>query len=318
MKQGIKGFYSSEWNSGIWVTRTFIDVDGMVVEEAENATMYSYNITMKRMIDQASTTTIMAVPQSSSSSITIGVPDDVQVGNLPLSGNFMIKCVNAQGYESYTAEMGWGTSYSTVENEINKGCPEFREQIRVSNYANYPYWQSGRSFLLEFRGFNQDPGQFEIMSGEETPMAEHVFFLAETIVDYGTNIMYDAIPFELIYTDEVLPQVIVTVDGLPAVCKNLTCDFTYIESPYEIESFSIDGDEHVLTIEGTSLPEEIKSVRFTNVDCEGMEVSYTSETTYTDEVDEEGNIVYNNETGQPNVVETTEVTSTTIVCTMAD
>jgi len=47
----------------------------------------------------------------------------------------------------------------------------------------------------------------------------------------------------MIHTDEVLPQVKVSVNGLPAVCKNLTCDYTFIESPYEITSFSVDETE---------------------------------------------------------------------------
>ena len=38
---------------------------------------------------------------------------------------------------------------------------------------------------------------------------------------YGPGIFYPAIPFEMLYTDEVAPQVIVEIDGLPAVCTGL-------------------------------------------------------------------------------------------------
>lgn len=106
-----------------------------------------------------------------------------------------------------------------------------------------------------------------------------------------------------------MPQVIVTVDGLPAVCKNLTCDFTYIESPYEITSFSIDENEEILTLEGVSLPEDILSISFTNVACEDITFDQQTESTTTNTTDDEGNEV---------TEEVVTVISTTITCTMSD
>lgn len=163
--------------------------------------------------------------------------------------------------------------------------------------------------MLDFKGYNQDPGQFEIVSGEDNPLPEHAFLFAETIQEYGTNIFYEAIPFEMIHTDEVLPQVKVSVNGLPAVCKNLTCDFSYIESSYEITAFSLDDSEQTLTIEGVSLPENITSISFTNVDCTDYVFDQVTETSTVDSTDEFGNVT---------TTEVTEVVGVTITCSMAD
>jgi hypothetical protein len=60
------------------------------------------------MISGESTNTILAVPQTTTSTIDIALPSEMVVSNLPVSGCFKIKCVNADGIESYTEEMSYG------------------------------------------------------------------------------------------------------------------------------------------------------------------------------------------------------------------
>jgi len=128
MKQAIKWFYFNEWGSQFNVVRTIYDVNGTVVDEdSEDVYMYSYNITLTKMINGVTTTTILAVPQTTTSTITIGLPSDVVTSNLPLSGGFKIKCVNADGVESFTEEMNYNKNIKWVEKAIDDGCPEFRD-----------------------------------------------------------------------------------------------------------------------------------------------------------------------------------------------
>jgi len=128
MKQAIQWFYFNEWGSQFNVVRTIYDVNGTVVdEESEDVYMYSYNITLTKMINGVTTTTILAVPQTTTSTITIGLPSDVVTSNLPLSGGFKIKCVNADGVESFTEEMNYNKNIKWVEKAIDDGCPEFRD-----------------------------------------------------------------------------------------------------------------------------------------------------------------------------------------------
>jgi hypothetical protein len=61
----------------------------------------------------------------------------------------------------------------------------------------------------------------------------------------------------------------VTVDNSPAVCHNLTCDFTYIDPVGEITAFSFDSATNKLIITGTELPVvgEIYHIQFAKSFC---------------------------------------------------
>lgn len=77
---------------------------------------------------------------------------------------------------------------------------------------------------------------------------------------------YEPVPFEFLYTNESNPQVIVSVDSIPAVCAGLSCDFTYETATSSISSLSLSGT--TLTITGTSLPTtDLQRVVFSNNDC---------------------------------------------------
>lgn len=51
------------------------------------------------------------------------------------------------------------------------------------------------------------------------------------------------------------------MDGLPAVCKNLTCDFEYIIPEGEVTGFSYDPDTMLLNISGVNLPKNLSEIR---------------------------------------------------------
>jgi hypothetical protein len=84
------------------------------------------------------------------------------------------------------------------------------------------------------------------------------------------NLFYDPVPFEMLKTYETKPQVMVSVDGLPAVCHNLECDYAFVEPVGEITSFTYDEATKKLVITGTELPypiSEIQSVEFAKSYC---------------------------------------------------
>lgn len=97
---------------------------------------------------------------------------------------------------------------------------------------------------MRFQGLNEDPGQFEIVSSESSPLTAgedgNITYFSNTTVPYGTNLFYEPIPFEMLRTYETEPQLIVSVGNLPAVCHNLTCDFTYTLPEGEVTSFTFD------------------------------------------------------------------------------
>lgn len=108
---------------------------------------------------------------------------------------------------------------------------------------------------IRFTGINADPGQFEIKSGTTTPLTgDNVAVAFSTPSPYGTNLFYAPVPFEFLKTYEEKPQVLVSVDGEPAVCHNMTCDFTYVEAAGEVTAATFDPATKKLVITGTALP----------------------------------------------------------------
>ena len=71
--------------------------------------------------------------------------------------------------------------------------------------------------------------------------------------------MYPSVPFEMTRTAHDKPQILVKVDGMPAICTGMNCDFVYEEPTGKITGFSVSGDDVVIW--GTGLPLELESVR---------------------------------------------------------
>jgi len=65
-------------------------------------------------------------------------------------------------------------------------------------------------------------------------------------------LFYEPVPFDFLYTAETQPQVIVSVDGVEAVCASLNCNYNYVAPTAQITGFSYSGT--TLTITGTDIP----------------------------------------------------------------
>lgn len=66
------------------------------------------------------------------------------------------------------------------------------------------------------------------------------------------------------------PQVTVAVDGVPAACKNLNCDYMYVAGDASVTNFSVSGS--TLTAEGFNLSDTL-SANFAGVQCTGVSVA---------------------------------------------
>mmetsp|Transcript_20898 Transcript_20898/g.32328 ORF Transcript_20898/g.32328 Transcript_20898/m.32328 type:complete len:98 (-) Transcript_20898:3865-4158(-) len=85
--------------------------------------------------------------------------------------------------------------------------------------------------------------------------------IAETIFDYNpANVFLEPIPFEMLRTLETTPQLSVEVDGYPAACKSLNCNFTYTEPTSEVSSFTYTPSTKKLEISGNSLPTSVNNI----------------------------------------------------------
>jgi hypothetical protein len=71
-------------------------------------------------------------------------------------------------------------------------------------------------------------------------------------------------------TFEMMPQIIMTVGGMPAVCHNLACSFEYVVPAAIITAFTHDSATFKIVITGTDLPTdiaEIASIKFAQTTC---------------------------------------------------
>ena len=103
------------------------DSTGTETTDADIATSYVYMVTLNKLIDGYSTALVNTIATTTSATITVDLPSDVQLSAVPLSGNFKIKCVDSEGFESYSTEINTGyASYPEFAQEfMNKGCDRF-------------------------------------------------------------------------------------------------------------------------------------------------------------------------------------------------
>jgi len=139
--------------------------------------------------------------------------------------------------------------------------------------GTYKYPDNGFRFQIHFIGGNENYGQFLVETGEaDTLKGYNVTYFNRTVVNKHDNVFYEPIPFEMVKTYETKPQVIVNIDGEPAVCHSMACDFTYVDPVGEISTMAFDGsvgDFGKVTVSGTDLPaiEDIVEMLFADTPC---------------------------------------------------
>jgi hypothetical protein len=140
---------------------------------------------------------------------------------------------------------------------------------------------NGQAFQIKFYGTNENPGTFEFMSATNTPLTgTNITYLNATIIEKSHNLFWEPIPFELLKTYETEPQVIISVDGLPAVCHSMDCGFKFVEAIGAMTTFTFDEATFELVITGVALPaeEDISFVRFADANCVVDPATLTTET----------------------------------------
>jgi len=190
-----------------------------------------------------------------------------------MTGAFKIKCALKNGGWNTTIDIYTMNSTNQIRDAIILACPNYREKIEVSNGPKYNYYENGRDILIRFVGHNYDVPQMEIMSSDSMPITgNEPSFNSTTWIPYDpTRLFYEPVPFEFLHTAETSPQVIVTVDGIEAVCASLNCSYKYVPPVTKITNFTLDGNS--MTLVGAGLQDNIKTVTFSNVPCSGIKIS---------------------------------------------
>jgi hypothetical protein len=163
---------------------------------------------------------------------------------------------------------------------ISEHCAFLRDKIRVIDKGGvFTSGSVGRAFIVEFVGYVGQPPSLKIIPDEDTPLkGKNIKITHDVPVKFGKNLWYEPVPFEMLRTYETKPQVIVNVNDMPAVCKNLTCDFTYTTPVGEITAFTYDTASKVVVLTGTAFPEkqtDIQKIMFALTECKIDSAKYS-------------------------------------------
>jgi hypothetical protein len=143
------------------------------------------------------------------------------------------------------------------------------DRISVDEGSTYNNYRSnGRDIRIRFQGFIGSapaisiPGNTATITGGSGSFS----FPSTFSVPVSTNILYEPIPFELLYTAETLPSISLSVNGLPAACPGFNCNYDYTVSASAITSYTLSAG--TLTIIGTGLPTTtLSDIMFSNTLC---------------------------------------------------
>jgi len=71
----------------------------------------------------------------------------------------------------------------------------------------------------------------------------------------------------MINTDSQTPQILLTIDGMPALCLDMNCDFAYTETTSTLNTQALD-DTSLLTLTGVELPDATSDIiQFGPIKC---------------------------------------------------
>jgi hypothetical protein len=214
-----------------------------------------YNVTLMKLIDGKSVQSVFVSKTTTKSTIKVELPLKVQVSSKPISGKFRVKCRDSLGQESFSEAANYNEHNIWFDTKIMNNCTGLYDRIETWDANTHAYKENGRGNYIHFKGINEDPGQFEIVSDWNTPLqGDNITFVHETTRPYGTNLFYDPVPFEMLKTYDTIPQIVLTVNDLPVVCHNISCGFNYTEPAGEIASFTFDTATNKLTLIGTAMP----------------------------------------------------------------
>jgi len=269
----VKAFYWNTYRSDISVVKTMIDAAGKATLVKADRVKNTYEIVLLKMIADVSTNSIQAVKVDTVSGLSVTLPANHQKSGVPITGKFQVQCINAAGEASVTREMAISTHDNTVRWVIMQDCHQVYDTLEVISLPQYRYKENGIGLRIRFTGLGYNPGQYTILSGNVTALAgTNLKHKGETVVPFGGNIFYEPIPFEMLKTFETKPQLIVNVGEnaeFPALCHNMTCDFSYITPVGEITDFTWTAGTKTLNLVGTTFPAQadITSIEFANSEC---------------------------------------------------
>ena len=113
---------------------------------------------------------------------------------------------------------------------MENGCKGLHDKIEIWwDHNTYSYRENGVALYIRYIGVKGPVGLATILPADDNPVSGGGTPVAysNVTIPYGENLFFEPIPFEMLRTYETEPQVLVQVGEFPAVCHNLSCNFTY-------------------------------------------------------------------------------------------
>lgn len=276
VKQGIRGFFNSKYGSYVEVEREMEDVNGASTDVVADAVVMTFTVKMTKLI--STTSARIAYTDLSHDTMTVAIATGAfnTPSSTPFSGSFKIAVPAFDGTTTYeTADLDYSAGQWDIENAIFQADPNWRGNIIVE-LDNWSQYYDRKNIRLKFDYYKGDPGLFELESSADTPLAGPTYTL-NTVVEQaydGSVIFYTPIPYDMLKTSHLNPQILMTVDGLPVACRTIDCDYLYETAAAEItQQAQVSGS--TLTITGTGFPDNVKKVEYADSLCVVTSISAT-------------------------------------------
>ena len=240
-------YYKHQVGSSTATTRVMYDENGDVTEDLALAKTIKYKVVVEKRIASPAFANLTVLKDPANSSVlTLVKPTDLggTPSSAPLRGNYVINCPDPSNPAAIfpTREIRYDQGAITIEHVLQKDIPFLPNKVRVKDLRvkGEPYKDNARRFAIVFEGMDVDMPQCYLTPGASVPLSgENPFFEASTLTEFGETLMFEPIPQEMLYTAETRPQVLVNVDGVPAACANLNCDYMYVDTTALITSQSL-------------------------------------------------------------------------------
>jgi len=255
------------------------DAAGVIVTSSAAAKKFIYTIKLKRRIAGYSFTTGTAyIIAPNTSTVQVNGPSAPGgiASSAPMTGNFVISCTDKNGAVHKSPAISHTQWDEGIRVQVLENMPYLRGKVAfydtwtgdAADAWKFSYRENGRSLIAVFNGFKENPPLCTLENDTTTPtVGNNIRFVSEVLRPYGQSLMFEPVGLEFLYSDAQKPQVLVDVDGLPALCLNLNCDYSYIAASAEITAQTFDASTLQLTVTGTSLPTSGLSVHFGGAYC---------------------------------------------------
>jgi len=285
-QKAISGYYTNYRNDEVphdrglgktnpSVTRWCSDFNATAIDCSHvNATSILYNVSVPISMWGTSVDTIMPFYINTTADVTW---EHAVRSSRPLHGKFKIRCYNQAGLYGTTGDLNWNVRTGDIYNALVGACPHLRDNIDVTDGGRCRFRQDCIDIRIYLNRMDYTLEQFTMhntttnLLGNADDQPEFVWDIEAT---YGPNAFIEVLPFEMLYTANTKPQVIVTIGDMPAVCANVYCNYEYQSTTALVTAISVSGLD--VTITGVDLPEDFLYITFSNVICNSNSISATS------------------------------------------